>query len=294
MIEPPNPNPAASYEEAVTRAHALMAKDDDRIAPNARTALLNHGAKTPLAIVLFHGLTNHPGQFVDLAPQLHATGANVYVPRMPYQGYKDRMTKALADLTAEELISAAYDAVDIARGLGERVAVLGISAGGLQCAYLAQFRGDVDHSVPIAPDFAILQLPYGASKALGWLMRHIPNMFIWWDPRIREAQRPRTAYPRFPTRALMQTLRISDTVVEAARAAAPKAPQITVVMNRADPAVNNEVTHEVIRDWRGHRREGIGYYEFSSLPENHDIIDPDNPAAKTDLVYPKLIEILTR
>ncbi|HET9029717.1 MAG TPA: alpha/beta fold hydrolase [Candidatus Aquilonibacter sp.] len=294
LIPPPASRPAASYDEALARARDFMSKDDDRIEPFARTRLLDHGAKTPLAIVLFHGLTNHPGQYAEFAPQLHALGHNVYVPRMPYQGYRDRLTKALAALTAEELLKAAYDAVDVARGLGERVAVLGISAGGLQCAYLAQYREDVDVSVPVAPDFAVLQLPYGASKALGWVMRKMPNFFVWWDPRIREAQRPKTAYPRFPTHALAQTLRISDAVIEAAKREKPLATRIEAVLNRADPAVNNDVTHEVLRDWRGLRKHGISYYEFSTLPENHDIIDPDNPMAATQTVYPKLIDILTR
>ncbi|MBV8639223.1 MAG: alpha/beta fold hydrolase [Candidatus Eremiobacteraeota bacterium] len=292
MIEPPQTRPASSFDEAVLRARAVMARDDDTIAPVAHTRLLEHGERRPLAVALFHGLTNHPGQYVALAPELHARGANVYVPRMPYQGYKDRMTNALAALTAEELIAASYDAVDIARGLGERVAVLGISAGGLQCAYLAQYRDDVAVSVPVAPDFAILQLPYGLSKTLGWLMLHVPNLFLWWDPRIREAQRPKTAYPRFPTHALAQTLRIGDAVSGAARRTKPLAQQITTVVNRADPAVNNEAAEAVVSEWQGMRKDGIAYIELRNLPENHDIIDPDNPDAATDLVYPKLIAAL--
>jgi alpha-beta hydrolase superfamily lysophospholipase len=292
MIEPPPCRPAASYEEALSRAKEVMARDDDRINPVAYTKLLDHGTRTPLAIVLFHGLTNHPGQYVELASRLHALGANVYVPRMPFQGDKDRLTKALAQLTAEELIARAYDAVDIALGLGERVAVLGISAGGLQCAYLGQYRSDVAVSVPVAPDFAILQLPYGVSKAIGWLILHLPNFFMWWDPRIREAQRPKTAYPRFPTHALAQTMRIANAVYDVAHREPARAQRITSVLNHADPAVNNEVTHEVIREWRGLRRDGIGYVVLRNLPENHDIIDPDNPLARVDMVYPKLIEAL--
>ncbi len=269
-----------------------MARDDESIAPNAHTMLLEHGERRPVAVVLLHGLTNHPGQYVQFAPQLHALGANVYVPRMPYQGYKDRMTTALAALTAEELVAAAYDAVDIARGLGDRVAALGISAGGLQCAYLGQYRDDIAVSVPVSPDFAILQLPYGVSKALGWLMRHIPNLFLWWDPRIREAQRPKTAYPRFPTHALAQTFRIADAVYDVAHKEKARAQRITTIVNRADPAVNNEATEEVVTEWRGLRKDGIDYVELRNLPENHDIIDPDNPNAATDLVYPKLIAAL--
>lgn len=292
VIEPPQSRPASSYEEAVARANEVMARDDDRISPNAHTRLLDHGERRPLAVVLFHGLTNHPGQYAAFAPLLHERGANVYVPRMPYQGYKDRMTKALAALTAEELLAATYDAVDIARGLGERVAVLGISAGGLQCAYVAQYREDVAVSVPVAPDFAILQLPYGLSKTVGWLMLHVPNFFMWWDPRIRQAQRPATAYPQFPTHALAQTLRIGDAVYKAARQTKARAAQITTIVNRADPAVCNEATEEVVTEWRGLRKDGIEYVVLQNLPENHDIIDPDNPHAATDVVYPKLIAAL--
>ncbi len=123
-------------------------------------------------------------------------------------------------------------------------------------------------------------------------MRHIPNMFLWWDPRIREAQRPKTAYPRFPTHALAQTMRIGDAVYRAARDIQARAQRITTVVNRADPAVNNEVTEAVVNEWRGLRKEGIEYVVFRNLPENHDIIDPDNPHAATGLVYPKLIAAL--
>lgn len=293
VIAAPRSRPAATFEEAVARAHGVMQRDDDRIWPNARTMLLDHGERRALAVVLFHGLTNHPGQYVELAPQIHAQGANVYVPRMPYQGYKDRLTKALARLTAQKLIDAAYDSADIARGLGERIAVLGISAGGLQCAYLAQYRSDIDVSVPVAPDFAILQLPYAASRGLAWLLQHLPNLFLWWDPRVREAQRPKTGYPRFATHALAATLQIGDEVYAVAKKDAPKAARIVTVVNRADPAVNNAATLDVVDEWRASRNgAGIEYVELYHLPENHDIIDPDNPTPATNVVYPRLLDIL--
>ncbi len=253
--------------------------------------LLAHGERRPWAVVLFHGLTNHPGQYCEFAPKIHQLGANVYVPRMPYQGYADRLTKALAKLTAQDLVDAAYDAVDVARGLGERVAVLGISAGGLQCAYLGQYRDDVDVSVPVAPDFAVLQLSRGVTMTLAWVIEHLPNMFLWWDPRIREKQRPKTAYPRFSTHALMQTLYIGADVFDAAKDEAPRAGRISMVVNRADPAVNNQVAKEVADAWHL-RKASIEYVELRDLPENHDVIDPDNPLAETGVVYPKLIDVL--
>src|SRR6185312_4167273 len=130
MVVVPPSHPAPSYEDAVARARAYMAIDDDTIMPEARTALLDHGKKAPLAVVLFHGITNNPAQYSELAPMVHKTGANVFVPRMPEHGDKDRMTTRLAKLTAESLLASANEAVDIAFGLGERVALLGISMGG--------------------------------------------------------------------------------------------------------------------------------------------------------------------
>ncbi len=269
-----------------------MDLDDASIGTNARTTLLDHGERRPWAVVLLHGLTNHPGQYVKFAPQVLQAGANVFVPRMPKHGYADRMTNAIASLTAEELLATTNEALDVACGLGDRVAVLGISAGGLLAAYFGQFRADVASAVPVAPDFALLQLSYGLTQTLGRIISIMPNFFLWWDPRIREAQRPKTAYPRFATHALMQTLRIGDAVWKASKSEAPLAARITTVVNRADPAVNNEVTLSVVDAWRAHRQDGIGYVEQRNLPANHDVIDPDNAQARTDVVYRRLLEAL--
>jgi esterase/lipase len=291
MIAPPASSPAPSYTEALARARKVMARDHDGIAPLARTALLEHGGVRPWCVVLYHGFTNHPGQYVRFAPLLFDRGANVYVPRFPRHGHANRMTNALATLTAEELLVHAYDALDIAAGFGERVAVLGISMGGLLAAHAGQFR-EIATSVPVAPDFAVLHLPYLASSILAAALRALPNFFVWWDPRIREAQHPATAYPRYASHALAQTLRIGDEVMASAKTSAPLADRIAAVVNPTDPAVNNRTTVQVVSDWRSHRSAGIEYFELTGLPHNHDIIDPDNPAARIDDVYPRLIDVL--
>lgn len=292
MLAVPVSSPASDYREGIDRLRTIMDRDDDRIARNARTALYVHGARAPWSVVLLHGLTNHPGQFLDFAPLLYVVGINVIVPRMPLHGYADRMTNALEGLTAEMLLNAAYESVDAAMGLGERVAVLGISMGGLLCAHLGQYRSDVATSVPVAPDFGLLRLGRGLTDALSTIVLHLPNFFLWWDPRLKQAQRPATAYPRFSTHALMQTLRIGNAVYGAAKTTAPAAGRISTVVNARDPAVNNEATKQTVERWKRRRPAGIDYIELTNLPENHDIIDPDNPQARTGLVYKKLIEIL--
>jgi alpha-beta hydrolase superfamily lysophospholipase len=284
-------SPARSYAEAIDRAKAFTLRDGANVLPQARSVLLEHAAATPLAVVLFHGLTNSPAQYAQFAPELYDRGVNVFAPRLPDHGFRDRMTTALAALTAEALIASATEAVDLACGLGERVGILGISMGGLLAAYAAQFR-EVAVAVPLAPSFALLHLPYPISRAVAAIGRRLPNRFLWWDPREGASKPPITAYPRFPTHALMQTLRIGDAVYAAARKQPPLADRIVTIVNRRDPAVNNAVTRNVVAAWSSRKENAAEYVQLTDLPLNHDIIDPQQPLARTDLVYPKLFDAL--
>jgi esterase/lipase len=291
MLEQPASRPAADYAEAMERVRAFQALDDDSILPEARTALFDCGKRTPLAVVLFHGYTNNPAQYSKFAPMLHERGVNVLVPRMPEHGDKDRLTRRIESLTAEAVLASANEAVDIAFGLGERTGVLGISMGGSLSAYFAQHR-NVSIAVPVAPEFGLLQLPYGVSRAIAWIVGHVPNANLWWDPRLKTALQPKTAYPRFSTHALMQTLRIGDEVHAASEKQRQLAERIVPVVNRCDPAVNNEVTQEVATNWAGWNRNGVDYVEMRNLPEWHDIIDWRNAKAPVDIVYPRLLQAL--
>lgn len=292
MLSSPAVRPAVSYEEALERVRASQGLDDERILPQARTALFDHGSRAPLAVVLFHGLTNHPGQYREFAPMLFERGANVFVPRLPEQGDRDRMTHRLQNLTAESLLASAAEAVDIACGLGERVCVLGISTSGLLCTYFAQYRSDVARVIPVAPVFAILQFPHWLSRAIVHTALILPNAFLWWDPTKREAQLPPTAYPQFPTHALAQCMRIGDDVYQAARRQPFAAKSAIMVTNAHDPAVNNAVSDRVENAWKRLRAAGAESYRFTDLPRNHDIIDPSNPVPRVDLVYPRLLEMV--
>jgi esterase/lipase len=291
MLALPDSRPAANYTEAMERVAAFKALDDASILPEARTALYDTGKRAPLSVVLFHGYTNNPAQWSKFAPLLHERNVNVFVPRTPEHGDKDRMTNRLAKLTAEAVLASANEAVDIAFGLGERVGVLGISMGGSLSAYFGQHR-NIAIAVPVSPEFALLQMPYGVSSALAWIVRHVPNAFLWWDPRLKGALQPKTAYPRFSTHALAQTLRIGDEVRAASEKQRQLAERIVPVVNRCDPAVNNDVTKEIATNWAGWNRIGVEYVEMRNLNEWHDIIEWRNPKAQIDIVYPRLLQAL--
>lgn len=292
MIQPPPSRPVKSHDEALQRVAAMQKLDDASILPIAHTTLHDHGHSTPIAVVLLHGFTNHPGQYRELAPTLFERGYNVFVPRLPEQGDRNRMTKRMATLTAEALLATATEAVDIAQGLGERVVVSGISTSGLLCAYFAQYRSDIARSIPVNPVFAMLHMRFPVSDFVARTLLLLPNFFMWWDPRHKEDELPRTGYPRFPTHALARALKLGDEVAAQAKRTPIAARSVVTVTNAKDPAVNNAATHSVTEAWAARARNRVSAYEFTSLPVNHDIIDPENLHPRTDLVYPKLLELI--
>jgi alpha-beta hydrolase superfamily lysophospholipase len=276
--------------EACARLEAIRTQEraDPRIDPRSVTAWWLGDEVAPLAIILLHGLTNGPLQYEALAPQLAARGHAVLVPRMPFHGYRDRLTTALATLQASDLEAAALRALAIAALCGRRVAVVGISVGGTLAGWLAA-RVALDHAVAVAPFCGLPGLPHKLCEAMGALLRAAPNRFVWWDPRRKEALPPPHAYPRFATRALGESLLISTTL--AAPDAHARAHRATLVLNASEPAVSNVCA---LRRFASLARAGVVVKDvvWEGMPPIHDLIEPRNPEARTDLVYPRLISLL--
>src|SRR2546428_10773338 len=150
-------DPATDYETAMTRFAQVQAREEanEELNQVCRSKLLTHGSKTERVIVLMHGMTNCPQQFVDLAPIFYEQGYNVLIPRMPHNGLTNLDTDDLRYLKAAELRDCSNATVDIAHGLGDHITFLGLSVGGLMAAWVAQYRDDVNKAVIIAPSFTI-------------------------------------------------------------------------------------------------------------------------------------------
>ncbi|HKQ18435.1 MAG TPA: alpha/beta fold hydrolase [Candidatus Eisenbacteria bacterium] len=287
MATPGPARPAATYAEALARIDSIRALEGRDILPACRTRALVVGDRTANVIVLFHGFTNCPKQFDSLATILVRSGANVVLPRVPRHGLGDRMTPELTRLTAEELTRSGMAAVDIARGLGARVTVAGLSSSAVLAAWLAQNRADVDRAVLLAPSFAPRGMEAAVARRLTNAMRRAPNFFVWWD-RKRKAQvpGPRQCYPRFASRALAEVYRLGFTVLDEADRAAPKAAQLAILTTASDEGVNNDLAQDLARRWRS-RGAYVQTYEFpESLDVRHDMIDPEQPYQRIHLSYP--------
>ncbi len=286
-----HPQPVQDYEEAMARIETLRGKQAPDMNPDCGLQFLTHGQTVERAIILVHGYTNCPRQFVELGKQYYDLGYNVLSAPLPYHGLADRMTEAHALLKAEDLAIYADEVVDIAAGLGDRVVMLGISAGGVTTAWAAQNRADIDLAVIISPAFGFKQIPTALTAAVMNIYTILPDEFVWWDPVLGAEAPPDHAYPRYSKHALVQTLRLGFAVQQAAGQGQPGAKQIVVVLNPTDESVNNELTEEIVQAWQA-KNASLTTYEFDAgLELVHDLIDPTQAKQKIEIVYPILIEL---
>jgi pimeloyl-ACP methyl ester carboxylesterase len=287
-IPQPPATPPLDYEAARAKVAAALENSPPTARPECRSQVLDHGSRTRDAYVLLHGLTNCPAQFARFADILYARGANVLLLRLPHHGLADRMTTESAKLTAGDLIASASEAVDLARGYGERVTVIGLSVSGVSAAWIAQTRADVDLVVVIAPFLAPAGLPDWAIPPLANLLCRLPNGFIWWDPKQREnlVGSP-YSYPRFATRSIGETMRLGLDVFALAKKSPPAARRILLVTSPADRAISMPRVKELAVLWGSHA-QSLAFPAEWNAP--HDCIDPAQPGAQVERVYPQLLE----
>ncbi|MDP8213052.1 MAG: alpha/beta hydrolase [Candidatus Zapsychrus exili] len=285
-------NPILDYEQSISAINKKIDHEKGVVADHGFTRVLTHGKKTEHTIVLYHGFTNCPRQYEQLEQRFFEKGYNVYVPRYPYHGLADRYTKEIRKLTLKDIIDVCDSSVDIARGLGEKVSVLGLSLGGVMAAFSSQFRDDIEKSFVLVPSFAWYFLP-GVIRPIVNLCYLLPNMFLWWDPVKKDKRQcPYSMYHHFSSRQMGHIMRLGLSVLYAAKKQAPKSKDIVVMTDETDIAVDEKATQKLIKDWRRHGA-CVQFYCFGKeLGIEHDIIDPLHPYAKVETVYDKILEYI--
>lgn len=268
----------------------LVARDHLGIAQNGRTIAYVHGARTPRAIVLLHGLSTTPAQFERVARDLFERGHNVLVPRLPKHGQVNPLSTALARLRAERLYEATKQYVAIAQELGDRVTFAGFSLGGLLTAWVGQHYA-IDRCVPIAPFLGVAMIPNRFMGAVAEQLLRLPNRFHWWNPILRE-RGPANGYPRYATHAIGHMYRISRALLDEASSVMPAAGRFTIVTNAAEIAVNNYAIRRLYKSWRRQRPGAVQLVRITGLPLSHDIVSPLRPWRLANRVHPHLLDAI--
>ena len=291
------PDPARSYEEALARIEKIQAAEAEipNLSPECGTRLMTHGEKVATVIVFLHGFSSCPDQFATLGEQYYGRGYNVLIPLQPRHGLQDLKGTSLKGLSAEELAGFGTRMADIAQGLGERVVVVGLSGGGSITTWLAQERADIDLAVPIAPFLGINFIPRPLTRPLTNLLLMAPDFYQWWDP-VHEMSNPFSApysYRGYYIHSLFENLRLGFIAEEAGKRIKPAAGRILVITNANDPSVNNEVVFEFEQLWLEHGEQFLSTFKFAKdLEIPHDMITPDRPNNRVEIVYPKLLELI--
>ncbi|MGA7759359.1 MAG: alpha/beta fold hydrolase [Ilumatobacteraceae bacterium] len=180
----------------------------------------------------------------------------------------------------------ADDAVDIAAGLGDEVDVLGLSMGGVLALWTGEFRDDVDRVVAVAPAVSIPRVPHFLTTAFVNVGNRLPN-FSLSSPGVKLDH----AYAGESTGALAAMFLLARAVGNEIPGSTAAAREVTVVLNPDDDQVDNGQVKDLVGRWSD--ADGtVDVVEFPAAGLPHDVIDPGQPAADVDTVYPILLELL--
>ncbi|MFT4217295.1 MAG: alpha/beta fold hydrolase [Micropruina sp.] len=275
------PDPTVDRAEALAKLAALIAADAG-IPEMTRTRLLEPDATASVTIVIWHGFTNAPSQFVAVGERLRDAGYRVLLPRMPRHGLPDLLTRELAGLTQAELVTQVDDCIDIAAGLGDEVWVAGLSAGGIMASWAAATRDEVSRAVLAAPLVAPKGFPMPAVRLCVKFPRIVPRSYLWWDPRKKDALDDNSpyAYPGFPIPGVMPFLYLSESLFDHTVTVGHRLSRVVLVTNANDLAVRQDAAMAFSAEVFGKASDYVGEARIDpALQWAHDFVDPWSPAA---------------
>jgi esterase/lipase len=275
--------PPPDYADAVARVARRQAADDSVVAPGGRSILLTHDRRTPRAFVLLHGFTNSPTQFQDVGARLFAiTGDNVYIPRLPRHAERQAPVHALSRVRADELTMFADSVVDAARGLGDSVVVVGMSAGGAITAWIAQWRPEVQRAVLIAPALGAGLLSDDYGREIVEIASIIPN--------VTRTTKPDTTRPDMvqgtTSRGLAEVLGLGHRVRDQAVQFRPRVKDIVFLLNERDRTVSEKAALSLAQQWFDHGARVVVYKFPASARLPHNVMEQTGRGGNTEMVYP--------
>ena len=279
-VPTPNPSPAGDYADARERIKAMQARDGAGIM--RPTIFLDHGSRVATSVVIFHGFTNNPEQFEQIGQAFYDRGYNVLIPRMPEHGERDLMTRNLSKVTAARLLGAANEAVDAAAGLGDRVEVVGLSGGGTLAATAASDRDEVASAVIMSPLFGIDLLPSWVVRPIVAWSTVLPDMYLWWDPALRENHLPPDAYPRYSLKSMSAFFQVGFDLERRAPRRTTKLDRAVLITNAADGSIDEQAARDLFEGEITPLASRSLQYEFPKAKRYaHDLVDPSGLNGKS-------------
>jgi carboxylesterase len=216
-------------------------------------------------VLLVHGFTGTPMSMRPWGEHLAAQGFAVRCPLLPGHGTR---WQDCNDSTHDQWTTTVEEAFDALAAECDRVFVAGLSMGGTLATRLAEVRpGDVAGVILVNPALLTQRLD---AKLLPLLARLTPS----WAPIASDIKKPgveELAYPKLPTRAMMQLRRLwALTRADLSRVTAP-----VIVFHSAEDHVVEPINTKVLLD-------GISSTDTTEvlLEDSYHVATLDNDAPK--------------
>ncbi|MGD1906507.1 MAG: alpha/beta hydrolase [Leptolyngbyaceae cyanobacterium] len=196
-----------------------------------------HPQPTARVCLFLHGFTAGPYQFQPLGEKLYQAGYNVLAPLMPGHGRagdwsKDNPPPLPTD--SKEYLTFGVKWLNLAKQMGDKVVVGGLSGGGTLCSWLAYEKSsDIDRALLFAPYMS-------ASLRVIDLFVNTFDDYFEWEKTVGQS------YQGFALKALRAVLSIGKYVMAKSRDKGPVAPMF-VISSESDKAVNN-LDHRTLFD----------------------------------------------
>ena len=129
-----------NYNQSIAAAIRTINGDSSNtdVRPECRSIIKTHGQKTAKAVLMIHGVSACPQQFVELGDTFFKAGYNVYIPRVPSHGLTDN--KRHGEITIPAMAQFMNSSTSIISGLGEETGVIGLSGGANMATWIAQYN----------------------------------------------------------------------------------------------------------------------------------------------------------
>ncbi len=217
-----------SYQKALQKKLSARESELSLIDNLCRSYSLFHDEPVDKVCLFFHGFTAGPYQFIPMAKTLHKAGYNVLVPLMPGHGLAGPWGPGNPPpLTDDPRLYLRFGLqwLKIAKKMGSKVIVGGLSGGGTLATWLALEKSDdIYRALLFAPYFS------ASSKVIDLFVRHIDTYFEW-----ENLMGP--SYPGFEISALRAVLRIAKYNFK--RVKKSSIAPIFLISSESDRAVNN-------------------------------------------------------
>jgi pimeloyl-ACP methyl ester carboxylesterase len=248
-------------------------------------------AKTPIAIVYVHGFSASKGEVRPLPDRVAAAlGANLFFTRLTGHGQDGA---AMATGSVNAWVNDYAEALAIARTIGEKVVVVGVSTGASLASFAASrpdLFGDVAGLVMISPNYGvqaagaeILTMPWGAQIA-----RLVAGAERGFEP-LNELQ-AKLWTTRYPIEATLPMAALTRLAYKAP-VGETRVPALFVFSDK-DAVVRPELTREIAAKW-GAPHE-IVTVDDSGDPSNHVIAGDALSPSTTEPLAAKIVDWIGR